>query len=196
MVTVRTRGRLPHWESDRAKYFVTFRLADSLPASVLKALELERENILATAAEMPAQPSRYKREKLLDLFDQTIDRHLDSGIGECHLARPEIARMVAQSLAHFDDQRYRIFAWCVMPNHVHVVFSPIGTNALAEIVHSWKSYSAGQANRMLGRSGPFWQREYYDHLVRDDADFDRVVQYVVENPAKAGLLDWPWVGRP
>jgi len=194
VVTVRSRGRLPHWEAQRATYFVTFRLADALPASVLESFELQRENILATTDRDGGDVSRYKRDKLRELFGGLIDRHLDAGTGSCHLARPEIAGIVAEALEHFDGDRYRVFAWCVMPNHVHVVFAPHPGWPLADILHSWKSFSASRANRMLGRTGPFWQREYYDHLVRDGQDFDRVVQYVLDNPEKAGLVDWRWVG--
>ena len=80
-----------------------------------------------------------------------------------------------------------------MPNHVHVVFRQLADHTLAGIVHGWKSYTAKEANRLLRRTGVFWQREYYDHLVRDEADFRRIVRYVLENPKEAGLRDWPWV---
>ena len=80
-----------------------------------------------------------------------------------------------------------------MPNHVHVVFRPIGNHQLAAILHSWKSYTANAANRILKRTGSFWQREYYDHLIRNEEDFLRIVRYVMNNPVKAGLRDWPWV---
>jgi REP element-mobilizing transposase RayT len=80
-----------------------------------------------------------------------------------------------------------------MPNHVHVVARIFPTHQLAEVLHSWKSYTAKEANRILGIRGSFWQREYYDHLLRDDAEFERAVKYVVENPVKAGLKGWEWV---
>jgi REP element-mobilizing transposase RayT len=101
---------------------------------------------------------------------------------------------MAETLLHYDRVRYLLLAWCVMPNHVHVVFRPMENHTLAQIVQTWKSYSAHKANRLLGRSGEFWQREYYDHLVRDEADLHRIVRYVLENPRKAKLADWPWVG--
>ncbi len=107
---------------------------------------------------------------------------------------PRIAAIVADALRHFQGERYRLLAWCVMPNHVHVVFSPLGQNALASIVHSWKSFSAQAANRLLRRSGPFWQREYFDHLVRDEVSLARILRYVGQNPSTADLRDWPWVG--
>ena len=81
-----------------------------------------------------------------------------------------------------------------MPNHVHVVFKPLETATLAKIVQAWKSVTSRAINRILGRSGTVWQREYYDHLVRNDADLVRVVDYVLENPSKAKLRNWAWVG--
>jgi REP element-mobilizing transposase RayT len=82
----------------------------------------------------------------------------------------------------------------VMPNHVHVVFQPLAEHKLSAILHAWKSYSAKEANRILRRSGDFWQREYYDHLIRDERDLQRCIRYVLDNPKKASLKDWPWVG--
>lgn len=194
MVTIRSRGRLPHWEESPATYFVTFRLADSLPQAALKKIEFERRDILATANAMHRNPSPAERLQLEALFDRKIERYLDAGRGQCHLSNPEVARMVTQALLHFDGARYRLCAWCLMPNHVHVIFQPLEGHALTEILHTWKSYSANRANRILGRAGEFWQREYYDHLVRDEKDFYRVIQYVLDNPQKARLRDWPWVG--
>jgi len=80
-----------------------------------------------------------------------------------------------------------------MPNHVHAIVRVFPTHTLSEILHSWKSYTAKEANRILRARGAFWQREYYDHLLRDEAEFERAVKYVVENPVKAGLKDWDWV---
>ncbi len=93
----------------------------------------------------------------------------------------------------FNNQRYNQISWCVMPNHVHAVFQPLSSCKLAEIVHSWKSFAATKANQLLGRTGAFWYREYYDHLIRDDRQYGRIVRYVMQNPIKAGLKDWPWV---
>jgi REP element-mobilizing transposase RayT len=81
-----------------------------------------------------------------------------------------------------------------MPNHAHVVFSPLAEHKLKDILHSWKSFSAEEANRLLGRTGHFWQREYLDHLVRNEASLLKITRYVKENPQRAGLRNWPWVG--
>jgi hypothetical protein len=75
-----------------------------------------------------------------------------------------------------------------------VVFQPLAEHKLATILHAWKSYSAKEANRILQRSGNFWQREYYDHLIRNERELQRCIQYVLNNPKKAGLKNWAWAG--
>ncbi|HAT10367.1 MAG TPA: isochorismate synthase, partial [Planctomycetes bacterium] len=97
------------------------------------------------------------------------------------------------AILHFDGARYRIHAWCVMPNHVHVLVELPPGIQLAGIVHSWKSFTAKAANARLGRTGEFWQPEYFDHLIRDQADFAHAVRYIEQNPVMAGLTAWRWV---
>ena len=191
-LTVRSR-RLPHWEVEGAVYFVTFRLADSLPRQALQKLDWERKDIQATASKMGRGLTASERRRMEQLQSHCVERTLDTGAGKCFLKDTGIARVVVNAIKEFDGSRYRLFAWSVMPNHVHVLFQTIGTRPLAGILHSWKSFSAKAANQILGRSGEFWQREYYDHLIRDVAEFDRAMQYVIENPSKAGLKNWPWV---
>jgi REP element-mobilizing transposase RayT len=194
VATVRSRGRLPHWEADDAIYFVTFRLADSLPRAVLRVYDLERQSIMAAvlAARREFLPSEQKR--LEKLFSEKIESKLDAGAGRCYLAKPAVADVVLEALRHFDSARYQLYSWCLMPNDVHVLFRLLGSRKLAGVLHSWKSYSAQRANLLLGLSGEFWQREYYDHLVRSEEEFYRIVEYIVLNPEKAGLRDWRWVG--
>jgi REP element-mobilizing transposase RayT len=193
VVTVRRRKTLPHWEDAVAVYFVTFRLADSLPSAVLRKFEFEREDIVATAKAMRREPTLRERSRLIKLCVDKIEAHLDGGSGSCLLANPVVANMCVQTLRHFDGVRYRIYAWCVMPNHVHVIFQPLPEHRLSAILHAWKSYSAKGANRILRRSGDFWQREYYDHLIRNQQDLQRCIRYVLDNPKKGGLKDWLWV---
>ncbi len=105
----------------------------------------------------------------------------------------EVAEVVAATLRLFDEKRYRLFAWCIMPNHVHAVVCVFPTYKLSKILHSWKSYTAKEADRILRTHGTFWQREYYDHLLRDESEFERAVKYTAENPTKAGLRNWKWL---
>jgi REP element-mobilizing transposase RayT len=146
-----------------------------------------------TAEQQRRELTATEHDRLDKLFSERIEQCLDSGQGACHLARAEIADLVVAALQHFDGTRYRLLTWCVMPNHVHVVFRPAPEHGLAGILHSWKSFTAKRANRILRKSGEFWQREYYDHLVRDEQDLQRIAHYVMENPARAGLKDWKWV---
>jgi REP element-mobilizing transposase RayT len=190
---VTIRGRLPHWEKESATYLITFRLAESLPKSVLDQIESEREAIVETANQLHRPLSPDERSKIQRLSSPIIEKYLDSGAGNCDLKSPAIAEEVASTLRHFDDQCYRLFAWCVMPNHVHVVIRILPGHTLAEVVHSWKSFTAKRANETLGRQGFFWQREYYDHLVRNEGELERSIHYAAENPEKANLKDWRWV---
>jgi len=189
---VRSR-RLPHWEVERALYFVTFRLADSLPKHAVQKWDLERKDILGTASQMGRSLTASERKRIEQLHVRRVETTLDAGAGECFLRNSEVAQVIVNALKEFDGSRYRLFSWAVMPKHVHVLFQTIGEIPLAGILHSWKSFSPKAANRILGRSGQFWQQEYYDHLIRNADEFERALTYVKENPSKAGLENWPWV---
>ncbi|HEY7097951.1 MAG TPA: transposase [Terriglobales bacterium] len=190
-INIRSRGYLPHWERTGSVYFVTFRTADALPAKVVSYLESLREDILRTAEQNDRQLNISEEHRLARL--QVVDKYLDAGEGACHLAKPNIAAVVAEALRHFDGERYQLIAWCIMPNHVHVVLKLERHTALSSVLHSWKSFTAKKINETLNRGGEFWQREYYDHVVRNEADLERVVRYVVENPVKAKLHGWRWI---
>jgi len=121
---------------------------------------------------------------------------LDAGHGEGLLARPEIGAIVQSAVLYFDADRYRVHAWCVMPNHAHVLSTPLGGVSLSAMVHSWKSFTAHAINATLHRRGTLWFEEYFDRLIRDDDHFWTVKAYIEENPVKAGLclspMDWPF----
>ncbi len=129
-----------------------------------------------------------------ELFSEKVEKYLDAGAGQCWMNQPAIADLVLNALRHFDGQRYVLLTWCIMPNHVHVVVKLAEGHELDKILHSWKSFTAHQAVKLLSISGPFWQPEYYDHLVRDDEDLLHAVEYTVNNAAAAGLRQWRWVG--
>jgi REP element-mobilizing transposase RayT len=190
--TIRSRGYLPHWESEHAVYFVTFRLADSLPQELIIQIRQEREILEnSKTANTDVEADRIRLSRLRALI-RKAEQFLDEGLGHCYMRDPRIAAIVADAIRHFYD-RYRLLAWCVMPNHVHVLFSPLRGFTLSSILQSWKSYSAHQANRALQRSGVFWQREYFDHLVRSESHLLKFAKYIEQNPQKAGLHSWPWV---
>jgi REP element-mobilizing transposase RayT len=192
-VRIRDRGRLPHWELEAGTYFVTFRLKDSLPLSVIQKIQSEVGLLQIKKSQTTKQLTSAELNRLNLLQTFRLEKYLDSGTGACYLKNPELANLVCASLKHFENKRYRLFAWCVMPNHVHVVMKLFPDQQLGAIVHSWKSFSAKRANKILGSNGAFWDREYYDHLVRNPRELDRIVRYVANNPVKAGLLDWKWM---
>ena len=160
---------------------ITFRLADSLPANLVERLNARKEK-----TDDPA-------------LRQEIEDALDASFGACHLRDPRVAGMVQNALLHFDAERYRLLAWVVMPNHVHAMIETRPGSLLEEIVHSWKSFTAHECNRLLRRHGAFWQDESFDHVVRSPAEFGRYAQYIVMNPVTEGLAedprDWPWAGN-
>lgn len=170
-----SRGYLPHFDAPGVRQMITYRLHDAMPAC----RRHEWEALLALDDE------REKRIK--------IEAYLDAGHGDCFLRQPEIAALVQENLLHFDGERYRLLAWVVMPNHVHALIEVMQT-PLAEILHGWKSYTAKAANRLLKRSGDFWQDEYFDRYIRDEEHFRKALRYVENNPVKACLVklseDW------
>ena len=198
---VKRRGAyLPHWTRDNSWYAVTFRLWDSLPQHVIETWLFERRNIIKTAEQMKRPLAKHEEERLAYLHSERIEKYLDAGYGSCYMNDDRIAKIVADALLYFEGERYNLASWCVMPNHVHTVVEPlkgalVNKCELEDILHSWKSFTAKEANKVLGRSGEFWQAEYYDHLIRDAADFSHAVRYVLNNPIKAGLMNWKWVGR-
>lgn len=189
---IRHGANLPHWTRPTCSYAVTFRLADALPRHVLDSWIRERNDIITTAEHLGRELSDYEKRRLHELHSERVETFLDAGHGACVLREHAVAKIVADALHHFDGKRYDLHAWCIMPNHVHVVLATHKEHPLSGILHSWKSYTALIANRHLGRSGEFWQVEYYDHLIRDAEDFSHSIAYVLNNPSKAGLKNWPW----
>jgi REP element-mobilizing transposase RayT len=179
----KSRGRLPHWQLDDANYSITFRLRDSLPPNIAVALFRERHE----AMRLTMNPS--ERAEVDRLFALKLDSYLDQGYGSCIFREDRNASIVAGALRFFDRVRYKLHAWCVMPNHVHVMmYLQHGIN-LDRVLHSWKSFTAHEIGQ-----GVIWQREYFDRIIRDAEDFKTSHSYILNNPYKAGLRNWKWVG--
>jgi putative transposase len=183
----RSRGYLPHLDSRHAIQAITFRLNDALPKMVVDLLDQE----LSQGPEL--ERAREKRRR--------IDKLIDAGFGSCLLRDPGAAHVVEQGLLIGDGVKYRLLAWVIMPNHVHVLIEPNPGVKLGGIVQSWKSFSARWINahaRTLGltsRMNPVWQREYWDRFIRDQAHYQSVVDYIHANPVKAGFVDRPQAWR-
>jgi putative transposase len=177
-----SRGYLPHIDQPGLVQFVTFRLADAVPAWLI---DRWREEL---AARWPLQADQTRSR---DALRSRLERYADSGQGSCRLTDPRAASAVAQTLLHHDGPRYDLLAWAIMPSHVHAVVQTSPEQTLSSIVAAWKSCSARRVNAALGRRGPLWQRDYYDRYVRDDDHLARVVAYTEANPVAAGLVDSP-----
>ena len=199
----RDRGYLPHFELENSTYFVTFRLSGTLPKKVVDEFEHERQIISRMAQRENRELTEQEQAQLKYLESTKIQQYLDKGIGDCWLKEPAVARMVKESIHHFDGSRFESHALCIMPNHVHWLLTPLqitlpfgADSLLSSVMHSIKSYTSHQANKLLKRGGSFWSREYYDHLIRSSEQFGRLVIYILQNPVKAGLCNtwdqWPW----
>lgn len=169
------RRRLPHLRQEDGVYFVTFRLAGSVPQEKIRQWRALRGSHIAQYGEEDATKNYVQRE---------IERWLDQGIGPCYLEREDASLIVETSLRHFDGDRYLLDEFVVMPNHVHVIVYPIGGNDLGAVVKSWKWHTAREINLLLGRTGAFWQVEPFDHIVRDQEHLERFRAYIRDNPAK------------
>lgn len=169
------RGYLPHFDGGGIVQFITFRTYDSLPRKVLDRWRVELEREMITEPE-------YRRK---------IERYLDGSAGRCRLRDERIAGMVEGTLLHFDSRKYKLIAYVVMPNHVHLLLRPLENTPLSAIMHSIKSYTAHRANAMLGRTGSFWSREYFDRFIRDHDHLLKTIDYIHNNPVKAGLCRRP-----
>jgi len=192
------RRKLPHLQPAGGTFFVTYRLHNSIPQSLIKQLKIEFEEKKAQAVnkqEFLHQIHQWYFKKLDDLLDKLEQ-------GAVHLKDQRIAKIVADSLHYWDNKKLELICYCIMPNHVHTVFSLFkeGENektiSLDKIMKSIKGVSARYCNQVLGLKGFFWNQESYDRLVRDRNELDRIIAYVLDNPVKAGLFknrsDWEW----
>ncbi|CEF49443.1 unnamed protein product [uncultured bacterium] len=181
-----SRGYLPHFDHPGLVQSITFRLHDSVPADVI--VQWRRE--LKLTGEEEANDPRCVEVRV------RIEKYADQGRGECWLSDPAVAKVVEDALLYFDGRRYHLLAWCVMPNHVHVLIETHEGFPLGDVIHTWKSYTAKECNKLIKRKGDFWMPDYYDRFIRDGHHLQKVWRYIEENPVKAGLCakagDWKW----
>lgn len=184
-----SRGFLPHYDASNKFQMITYRLADSLPQKIQSNETLSAKEKLARRIE--------------------IDMALDEGYGSCLLENPLVAKIVVDAWKFFDNKRYDLIAYVVMPNHVHLLAKTYDEFLLSSIVHSWKSYTAHEIKKLLGSRGSgetpelpeysengIWQIEYWDRFIRDEKHYCQAINYIHDNPVKAGLCNnpeaWPW----
>lgn len=163
------RGYLPHFDAPGITQFVTFQLHDSFPVS----RHAEWKTILG-------EPDNSAKRRKLEAW-------LDRGYGKCWLRDVAVAEVVERILLEADGRDYRMAAWSVMPNHVHLVVD-IWAVPLGKLIDGWKGKSARLSNVFLGRSGKFWQEDYYDTAIRDDSHLNRAIRYTEQNSVKAFLV--------
>ncbi len=195
-VRVYYNGFLPHWRQDGCTYFVTFRLADSVPLGVVDEWKYERNAWLAARAIDTKTPnwhhaidklSKEDRRAFERHFSRKLFEYLDRGIGDCVLRSSEVSKVVEESLLYFDTQRLDIGDFVVMPNHVHALMTPYPGIELEGLLHSIKSFTSNKINAELNRSGKLWMEESHDHIVRDGEELLRIQAYIRANPVKAKL---------
>jgi len=193
------RGYLPHYDAECKFQFITYRLADSLPEKVRQRLQ---ENSYNSMSEDEKKQRRF-----------LIEKTLDSGYGSCILQNPQCATIVVDEWKFFNNSRYELIAYVVMPNHVHLVIKTYKGFTVGDLVKSWKAYTAKEIRKYFHSNGQvaecnsalpeilqagnlFWQREYWDRFIRDENHFKKSIDYIFNNPVKAGLcksiFDWKW----
>jgi len=195
-----SKRHLPHIYIPNSSYFITFRLAGSLPEIIVR--KYKNLHRLAVHQIKISITDEKERQQLIDIqnekYFKKIDRILDKcRFGDQYLMKAEIASIVTSALKFYDKKEYQLLCYTIMPNHVHTVFTlEECSRPLSKIMQSLKGFSAHEANIILARKGIFWQDESYDHIIRDEDDLRNKIYYVINNPIKAGLVkcveDWPW----
>lgn len=202
---------LPHWHPQDAVFFVTFRLKNSLQYEIIESLREERERAKIALQKKPESEYVHQNTPDEQRYFEKWESHLDKAeLGPRWLSLPEIADVAKKALQYRDGKVFDLHAYCIMSNHVHVVFQPLSKPSyqpdlpgasewhsdLPTIMQSLMRHTARQANKILGREGAFWQDESYDRVIRDADEYTWIVNYVLENPVKAGLVseweDWKW----
>jgi REP element-mobilizing transposase RayT len=172
------RRKMPHWLQSERLCFVTFRLADSIPRDRVAALRSQRESWLRINQPPYTEGQWIEYHKL---FSERVNRWLDECTGSCLLADERCAAFVADAMSYFAGTRYRLDHWVIMPNHVHVLVLPMEAYDLMGILQSWKSFTAKQINKLVGRDGALWQSESFDYIVRSPVQLEKFRNYIVEN---------------
>ncbi len=183
------QGNLPHWQQDNVWYFITFRLADSIPAEVVEQIKQERELWLKKHDKNNLTTEQIK--EYYKLFSERTENLLNAGKGSCVLKDEKITKIVSEAFQHFNNQRYILDEWVIMPNHVHILVKPLEGYSLTEILHSWKSFTANEINKATGNKGQLWMHESYDHIVRNEKALQAIRRYIWNNPNVSGSIPAP-----
>jgi putative transposase len=182
------KRHLPHLHPSEGIFFITYRLADSMPAEISRALaeEFRHEN--------SAMPIVFGKQTYFMTFDEFLDTY---DTPKNYLSTPEIALISMEAIHFLAKKHYQLICFCIMPNHVHLLIKlKEGAPDLSDIMHSLKRFTARKSNLFLKGKGAFWTHESYDRLVRNERELRNVINYILNNPVKAGLTDkwnnWPY----
>ena len=172
-------NKLPHWNQTSCVQFVTFRLADSLPQVKLQELKEDKEKWLK---QHPSPWDDATKQEYDETFTRRLDQWIDAGYGDCQLADVSYRALLFNAMLHFDGDRYDMHAFVIMPNHVHALLTPREEGGVQSIIGSWKRFSAREFNKVNGKEGNVWERESFDHMVRNMEEYRKKLYYIIQNP--------------
>lgn len=178
----------PHWEMNEAIYHICFRLNDSIAQERLYLYIQEKERISASPKDLSQKEKFLKRF----LLSQKFDKLLNAGHGYCFFRKPDIAREMQSILLGRNHKRYVLHAWCIMPNHIHIIMQPLPGQTIASILQEWKSYSSHIINKLCNHTGSVWHKDSYNRVIRSYREYIRQINYVWNNPEKGKLQNYPW----
>lgn len=191
------KRNLPHFQPENGLFFITTRIANSLPMKVIVEIKNQKhdfEQFLEHVEENKKQLAiREFHKHYFKRFDELLDNNNQN---RKWLMNPDIQQIIKQNFMHWNKIRYNLITYCIMPNHLHLVIRPLIKSSeiyesLAKIMFSIKSYAANECNKILDRKGQFWQHESYDHYIRNNDELNFYVNYILQNPVKAGLVNKP-----
>jgi REP element-mobilizing transposase RayT len=192
------RRNLPHWQPPEAQYFITFRLAGSLPKEATQKIKYQCKEIEKKLGNDHQNLSTKINRAVFQKYERLLE---NSNSGPFWLRKPKVAKLVCNAIEYRDSKKYDLYAYCIMPNHVHLVFKLLKTedeigNPVTKILSSLKRFTAREANKVLGRKGQFWQHESFDRVIRNQEELESTIRYVLQNPVKAKLItkwtNWPY----
>ena len=189
------RRNLPHLQPQDALIFITYRLAFDLPQEILLKLEEMRQLYDSKLVKVnDIEKLKLKRtcnKYLFEIEDEYINRSKHTPLW---LQNEYVTQIVMNSLRFNNGKLYDLHIAMIMPNHVHLIFKQLNNFgkpiSLAKIMKDHKSFTANESNKILQRDGQFWHHENYDHCIRDEKDYNRIRKYILNNPVKAGLVDY------
>lgn len=176
------RRNLPHFYRPDSTYSITFRVKNSIPLNSLMRLNFVYEGM------------RKKFKSDIKNINHNYFIEYDNLLHECNLNKYLInkllANIVKNEIHKYDGQEYKLICYSVMPNHIHIIFHLLpNSKNIGKIMQNIKRISAFRINKILGKTGNFWQAESYDHIIRDEKELNKLIKYTLMNPVKAGIVE-------